>query len=1021
MRAYAEAANACLEAGDNDGATAYCADGLAEYPSSVALRIQLARALVALGRAADAMREFEAAVAIDKDNPHAYKLVAQALIRKGLYRSAIPLLKKAAALTPSDDSLNTSLNDTQQALKGGPPPDANALLQNEVQALIGREKIEEEPPIIEGVAIAEALPTTSDAPLEDEEPILDGALLNFGDSSPGQTASTPSGSLLADLPFPEEETFTPRLSAPDSDATDAARREYQRTLSAALEEKKDERTFLQRHALKVGLLAALVVGAGALAGSYWYTRSRNQGETYESAFAKAESALDADTKESYESAIKLFGQVIAMDSKSPRAKAGIAYANAMLYAEHGKLIANRDAAQAALDDAARAAAPEYALLVDYLLTGPSQADAVVKSTIDKSVVHAHAGRLLLDKKEYDAALNRLKKAIELDPRQVIALVSLGSYYEAFDDFEQAATIYKLATDSSKLHPLAVIGRARVSVKLGSELPEALASIDALFAAGGIPPEEKADAILTRAEVLAVNRKSEEAVALLKDGLKEFGGTRAADFQFALAQALRMGGKMRDAQQVLEGALLTNPKDDRSNEALGRVLTAQGLDADVIARVKGDTRGIALVRGIAYTRMGDDAHAREELNKTQIAGKLPAEAVVYLALGDATKGPRQDEAVSQLEKLANSNRRDRSLAQTALARVYLRQGRIDKAKSMLTLAAASPTDYEANALLGQLLYGAAEQPEAALAPLKTAIERNNTHWPSRHAYILTLLALGKNDEAVKQAEDWTALAPSMDAAWGDAARANLQAGNLKAAYAAAQKLSSAKDDADLYRVKAAVFFAVGDPKAIPALQEAAAIDTDDARTYCEIGNAYVRISSYEKAPDAYKRAAELDPQLPCSQVGLLHAKPSASAARGLPPPREALATLAGKSHDVWEKAFIQATLARVLLQDRDVKGAFAQATDATTSAPFSPVAWYAMGEVAEAKKDYPAAKDAFAKAVGLDASWVGARMQLGDALVRAGDGAAAAAEYRYVAGHSQDDAEVKRAKRAASSAGRNETK
>jgi tetratricopeptide (TPR) repeat protein len=80
------------------------------------------QALINVGKAAEAMRQFDQATGIDKENPHAYNLIGETLLRKGLFRSALPILRKAAALQPNDGRIAQWLDQAKAALAGGPAP-----------------------------------------------------------------------------------------------------------------------------------------------------------------------------------------------------------------------------------------------------------------------------------------------------------------------------------------------------------------------------------------------------------------------------------------------------------------------------------------------------------------------------------------------------------------------------------------------------------------------------------------------------------------------------------------------------------------------------------------------------------------------------------------------------------------------------------------------------------------------------------------------------------------------------------
>ncbi|HEX4620457.1 MAG TPA: tetratricopeptide repeat protein, partial [Myxococcaceae bacterium] len=119
---FVELAKALIEQGDHAKAIDVCQGGLTHHGNSVVCRVLWGKALINLGRPAEAMEQFDAAVAIDKDNAHAYNLIGEVLLHKGLYRSALPLLKKAVVLQPNDGRVRQWLEQTQRALAGGPAP-----------------------------------------------------------------------------------------------------------------------------------------------------------------------------------------------------------------------------------------------------------------------------------------------------------------------------------------------------------------------------------------------------------------------------------------------------------------------------------------------------------------------------------------------------------------------------------------------------------------------------------------------------------------------------------------------------------------------------------------------------------------------------------------------------------------------------------------------------------------------------------------------------------------------------------
>jgi tetratricopeptide (TPR) repeat protein len=228
------------------------------------------------------------------------------------------------------------------------------------------------------------------------------------------------------------------------------------------------------------------------------------------------------------------------------------------------------------------------------------------------------------------------------------------------------------------------------------------------------------------------------------------------------------------------------------------------------------------------------------------------------------------------------------------------------------------------------------------------------------------------------------------------------------------LPASSEEIEVWRVKARVLFARGSRDAMAALQKANKIDPKDAETFCEIGNAFVRQGGYDVAPAAFKAATDNDAKSACGLAGPLHARPVAKADKGKLLPRDLLLGLVNKSNHAWDKAYLQATLARVHLEERDLKSAQAMAKDATATAPAQPVAWFALGEVLHRQKNDDGALEAYQKAADLDGSWSAAHLALADLLQKQGGDALprALAEYELVAQIDQNEVELGRAKKLA---------
>ncbi|MCA2977105.1 MAG: tetratricopeptide repeat protein, partial [Myxococcaceae bacterium] len=1232
---------AYLDVGANEKAIEVCRLGCGHHPASVAGRVLWGKALIKAGKAAEAMQQFDAAIGIDKENPHAYNLISEVLLRQGLYRSAVPILRKAAALQPNDARIKQWLDQARGALAGGPAPvlyDETSVTTRALEAepkteaavaavpapavaprqsaprparqsapragapagasppaavpsadpdvfaafapakqdprseptvvmgaylgggvatetptqtsplpagygptqrpgppvptaelpavpLVasasgdGRSTLElpaaassgagalptiegalddggatGELPVVEGVAAQPPDPFTalmgartgstdtfrgltstfqaleeaepgplplplgpasqpSPAPVEPSvvtsgelaqppsaaaPPTAEGGLLDEVVSAqselptsefrlPGQAPAAPakgSGGLLDEIPDESPEPPSANVEAPrvefSPQATEAIAREYERELREKLEARRKEKTFLQRHGLKLALAAGLLVVGGGLAGSYLWTQAKHGGENLRGALTKGKAAINADTKEQYELGLKSLDLALTMDQGNVDAWAYRALARAFLYAEHGGALSDRQAALAALDaPRVREAHPAIVQVVEYLtadaaeLTGRRQ--QLLGADTGSSLVEAQAGRVLLTERRLDEAFKHLDKAVKLDGRNLRALVGLGEYYLASQDYEKAATFLSTAESLCRFHPQRVLGLAEARLELGREAKEALSDLEELPRSAAIPAALAGRYALTFGRAQSAAGQHEQALKTLADGLTAHAD-QAFDFQMALGLAGRNAGRMAEAQRAYEEALKVLPRSEEAKEGLGRVLLARSRERELLERLKpeGEQRKVALVRGIAASRLGDTKRVRAELARTQESGKYPLEAVVYLALADASDDG-SDKGVQKLEELVATARRHRATAQVALARVYLKRNELTKARAQLEEAAKDPQDYEANALLGQLYLEAIDTgvpPETALAPLQKAVERNGSHAPSRHLLARTFAALGQFPEAIKQAEAWTADNPGSEEAWVDLAFVLLHAGRAAEAQAAIEQgLKADSTSIEGFRVKAQVLSARGDGRAaFAALERANKLNPKDAETFCEIGFAFVRQGNPDTALKAFEAARRESPRALCGLVGPHHAKPSAAGAR--PTPKEELLALQKQAFAVWDKALVDASLARVLLEERDLKSALELAEAATRAAPASAPAWFALGEVARRQKNEAKALEAYAKAAEFDGAWAQARISHGDALARAGgDGPAKAlGEYEAVLALSQNEAELARVKK-----------
>ncbi|MBN1207472.1 MAG: tetratricopeptide repeat protein [Myxococcaceae bacterium] len=1157
---FVELAKVLLEKGEPARALEVCQQGLAHHANSVIGRVLWGKALLQLGKPAQAMEQFDQAIAIDKENAHAYNLIGEVLVQRGLFRSALPILRKAVALQPNDGRVRLWLEQTQQALSGGPAPvladlpgiTANALapkpLEEEQPAAPPEQApapaaeaqgAQEEPPPAppdsppapgddsevpydpydgddatrqftaiqmedfpseasppaEGQAAGEqpgpseddqtpprgtprakvymfpprraqppAPPTEeelADTPPpfagreeEDTQPGAEaeartereegsGGLLPDVDlpedaeqqgyppepeTQPDADAAAPpasaGGGLLGDLPPPDEELPAVPAAARVSDTTRPARARgaapkagskrsllddipedaepaaqpaasraggasdadaaaiaaaYEKELREKIAKSAANPSFLARYGLKLAVGGLLVVVLGVGLGAYLFRRARQGGQTLAEVLERTERVISQDTRASLREALALLERAYEMDEGSSRAWALKAYSHALLYADHGGLLEDRQAALSALEQPeVRARYLGLSLSTDLLVADararePARRAVLAAQEENSAELHTLAGTLLLEDKKPERALEHFKRALELSSRNVRALVELGHYYQDFDDHPNALKVYASAREISPEHPVARIGLAESRLAMGEELDAALTDMQALSGEQGLQEPLRSRQQLIQGRLLAELGQHDEALRLLTGGTK---GPLAFEFHLALGEASRAAGKLQEAEKAYLAALGMK-KSEAAREGLVRTLLDRDRVKEALKQLEGaEGRRVSLVRAAAYARQGEWKKVRAELEKTRVNNRYPPEAVSYLAMADTMNG-EGEQAREVLEKAVGAVKRPRTELRVALGRVHWKLGSLAKAQSQFEEAMKDSRDYEGACALGRLLLTRG-LPDMALKPLTQAVQRNGFHGEAREALGLALLALGRTEEGFKQFEAWKNDSPdSVDAQKGYAL-ALLRSGRRQEAADTVRSVKLATDDAQGFRLRSVILFSAGDARGgLSALERSARINSQDPETYCEIAHLYLRQDKPGDAEGAFEKARTDGPDVLCGLVGEHYAYPSEGGRSGA----NALRNLASKATTVWDKAFVQTALARVLLSSGDVKGARAAAEEAVKLDPVSGRAHLALGLVAARQRQEEPALAALTQAVELDPTHGMARLALADALAR----------------------------------------
>lgn len=1076
---FVELAKALVAKGEPARAIAVCEQGISHHPNSVTGRVLWGKALILMGRPAEAMAQFDQAIAIDKENPHAYNLISEVLLQRGLYRSALPILRKALALQPNDARVRGWMEQTQAALSGGPAPEFGDLTTLEptsaeepakaeapaaeasseaapeapaepaAEPVRASEEVAAEPessvpvleaedmtrpdraavPVLEAEDVtrpdrgavvlspesgeievadsAEAAPEVApEAPEEvavEEEPLAASAEASpepeVVEAVEGEAAPSSGGGLLADLPALEK--VGPPALAPPPPAlvarlgSDGSRRgglleelpeataDIQEVPAAApvarraapvdveasaaayereLREKllpKDSGSFFSRRTLKVlGVMGAVVVLLGLLL----VVRAKQSSEALVAALDRVSRLLEQDTEPARQEALALLSHVVDLQEKNTRAWALMAHAHALRYADSGTAEERTQALAALNRPGVRAAHPGLSLIVDLLVADAQGYDsarrALLSAKVDFSEAQGLAGAVLLEQGQSKEALERFSRALSLSPRNVRALVSLGGYYRDAGDPVNALRMYTTATKLAPEHPMARLGVAESRLALGQDLATALADAQALAGDPSLPVAARERQRLVQGRLMTAMGKAREARTLLAQGTK---GPLAHETYLALGEANRAAGDMAAAQKAYEEALALKPESQEAVAGLGRALLERDREREVLSKVDGESRQVALVRAAAYAKLGEWKRARVELGRVRQDEGYPAEAIVLMAQADAAEGER-DKAREALEKTLAVSKTGKGELRTALALMHWQDKSLDKAASLLEAAVAEDSrGHEAPCALGRLLMQRG-LPDQALKPLTQAVDRNGTHGEAVEALGKALLALGRTPEALQKFEAWQQDNPGAAGAHKGFALALYQSGRMKEAEAAsARAVKLSASDPEAFRIRSAILFSLGDTKGgFGALESANRLDSKSPDTFCDIALAFLRQGLVANADAAFGAARREGPETTCGLVGEHWVKDSGGRAAA-----KTLDGIAEKATTLWDKAFAQAAKARVLLAAGVTREARVAADEAVRMAPSAGRNHLVLGEVALKQRDEATAMKALARAVELE--------------------------------------------------------
>jgi tetratricopeptide (TPR) repeat protein len=299
------------------------------------------------------------------------------------------------------------------------------------------------------------------------------------------------------------------------------------------------------------------------------------------------------------------------------------------------------------------------------------------------------GRALLERRDPGRAERHLRRAVELDARDVEAYRLLAQAHEALrrdpevrddllsilridpDDGQALLALGRIALRQGDLaeareqfqrHVRASSGAADAHVRVVFQWLEGNHGAEALAAARAGIEDAGADPRLRFAEGLALQelrRWAESAEAL--GAVKAEAGELFVSARLALAEALSRAGRHGEAERALEAPLASSPDDVRLLTTRASVLDRAGRSGDAVALLRRavaerEREGVgedvpdlyaALADSLVRGGRADDAVAAL---RTAVTGR-PGDEVLLYALGSAYESAgRRDAAVAQMRAL-----------------------------------------------------------------------------------------------------------------------------------------------------------------------------------------------------------------------------------------------------------------------------------------------------------------------------------------------------------------------------------
>jgi tetratricopeptide (TPR) repeat protein len=1011
---FVELARALVERGEAARAVQVCDRGLEHHPRSVQGRVARGRALLALGRTADALDELGRATALDSENPYAFNLVGEILLEARQFAAALPVLRRAALLQPGDLRIRgwletaqrevnlaapdasaaasvipgtasgggvsdtTDTTDTSSPAGSAPPPAPPPGMSAPAGPAVGAPAAAAPPP-----APPPGMPTPAGPAVGTPGALGEGvrADLSAGADAAGRLEEKRETSPVPP-PLPPPLPRPPARKAPGAEPATTPEVQHAATLAAQYEAELRQKLAAERPAPggggfwarhRVGTIVASLSVVALVAGwiAWGWVRAETRDEEIAAGIARARVGLARDTRVALRAGVEALDEVLELDPQHVAARALRAQAKATLATVYGE--GDLEEARRLVEAADPEAEPGAVLAARRLLARDREERRAVDDAILARApggdpdLDSLAGVVLLSRGQVELAIARFNAAIAAGAGHVPTFVRVGDYYRSRGGHGDALRYYALALAVAEDHPGAILGSAESLLATQAppaRLRETLTRLDRLLSGGDFPRGERARLALLRSRFLSALDDRASALAAL-DGVEGWLDPGDRDGLVALAEALAEAGAHDRAHDLLRPRADAADADGKIREALARVLLSLERYREVTELPAGpEERSLHLWKGVAWLRLGNPNQARAELRSTAVPpeNKLLADAVAYLALADLAAGD-VERARTNLENVG-SGPRARPTGRWALGNYLVARGRLDDAQKAFEEAlAAEPRHLEARCALGRLLLSRG-RPTDAIEHLSRAVAANPFHREAVLALGLARLEAGEVGPAREALKALRERSPDDAGVAGALALASLRDGDLAAAEAALRPVEKSRDPLVL-RARGEWALASGDAAGAVSWLTTAAKARPEAAVQVALGEAHLLRGDGPAALAAFGGARRYAPESWGARLG--RARAQLVLGRSTRAEAELLELLAQLPPEAPAslRAGANAALAEALLRrPRERERALGAAREAVRLDPRSAAAQLALGRVLAEKGEGAEAAPYFARAADL---------------------------------------------------------